>query len=224
MTHPCAKFGENRMNSNEMAAGQVKFKMAVAAILEFKSTSGFASVRWGMWPWVYDSNFIKIGQYLAKLQHFFGNPRWPPPPSWFVCITFCWCFSEGALLDASLCKIWWKSDEKQWNGSQKSKNQDGGHLGNVADFRFYFQLLGNAIVDLRFKFHQNRSIFDWVIPFCRNSKWPPPPSCFSSYSTGSHFPRRKWGILHPVKVSSRSANKWLNYGSFFSFSILLGNP
>ena len=75
MTHLCAKFGETEMNSNEMAAGQVKFKMAAAVILEFNSTSGFASVRWGMLPWVYDSIYIKMGQYLAKLQHFSKNPR-----------------------------------------------------------------------------------------------------------------------------------------------------
>jgi hypothetical protein len=37
-----AKFGENPVDSNELAASYVKFKMAAAAILVLDSTSGFA--------------------------------------------------------------------------------------------------------------------------------------------------------------------------------------
>ena len=75
MTLLCAKFGQNRIIRNETAAVKVKFNMAAAVILEFRKTSGFAYVRQEMLPWVWHLNFITIGQYLAKLQHFFRKSK-----------------------------------------------------------------------------------------------------------------------------------------------------
>ena len=35
------------------------------------------------------SNFVKIGQLVAKILRFFDFSRWQPPPSWIFEIKYC---------------------------------------------------------------------------------------------------------------------------------------
>ena len=102
-----AKFDVNRKISNEMAARCVKFQMSVAAILDFGYNFWFHIFLLGMLVWICISNFIKIGQYLPKLQPVFENPIWRPPPCWilqstsafkiFRCNIFCWISLQNLI-------------------------------------------------------------------------------------------------------------------------------
>ena len=110
--HPCAKFGENWTNSNEMAAKNVK-------------------TRWRRRPsWIFDQYFrfciFPFRHYFMHLCFkFHQNPsifgrviaisvfsRWPPPPSWIPVSTSVFLYFTVSCWFAYILKIsWWSVNQ-----------------------------------------------------------------------------------------------------------------
>ena len=65
------------------------FKMAAAAILDFRNREFlFAYGIWGP-RCITVPNFVKIGRSIEEILRFFEFSRWPPPPSW-ICLGHIW--------------------------------------------------------------------------------------------------------------------------------------
>jgi len=81
-THQHAKFRQNRSIGCEDNKIFPCFKMAAAAILDFRNREFCLLSVCGGPRRITVPNFVKIGHSVAEILLFFEFSRWPPPPSW----------------------------------------------------------------------------------------------------------------------------------------------
>ena len=78
------KFREDRSNRSGDMADFRYFKMAAAAILDFRNFKFLTVGRSRGSNYVIMPNFVEIGPNAAEILRFIDFSRWRPPPSWIL--------------------------------------------------------------------------------------------------------------------------------------------
>jgi len=104
-THHSTKFHQNRSFLCGYIAILRIFKMAAIAILDFRNREILLAIVVERFRRISVTNFVKIGQSVAKILRFVNFLRWRPPPSWIFEIVNFYLLSVSGGPDASLYQI-----------------------------------------------------------------------------------------------------------------------
>ena len=117
---PHTKFRWNRTISRWVMAKKAIFKMAAAAILNFKnSIFGHVTVI-GFNIWCSVPNFIKIGRFLTEIWRFNYFQNGGRPPSWILKMQFLSCSPHRHTVLLSHTKFRWNRTICRWVMARKS--------------------------------------------------------------------------------------------------------